>query len=183
MCGRSLLSRQTDHFKVKAASFLSFGGHGNHTANGEHKTKKHFLGEYKAKIWLLEAINESPTAKKVASLQKKTCNVTFVVAHMTLLGYSFLAEFSLYSKERKSMTSSSMKIRSLILGAALAAVATYSVASPLSIPPMPPANPSVTAFASPLSIPPMPPANPSVTAFASPLSIPPMPPANPSVTV
>src|SRR5665213_3689517 len=77
MCVRSLVSRQTDHFKVKAASFLSFGGHGNHTANGEHKTKKHFLGEYKAKIWLLEAINESPTAKKVASLQKKNLQCYF----------------------------------------------------------------------------------------------------------
>jgi hypothetical protein len=81
------------------------------------------------------------------------------------------------------MTSSSMKFRSLVIGAATVVVATYAFASPLSIPPMPPANPSVTAFASPLSIPPMPPANPSVTAFASPLSIPPMPPANPSVTV
>jgi hypothetical protein len=102
---------------------------------------------------------------------------------MTLLGYSFLASFSLYIKERKTMTSSSMKIRSLVLGAALVAVSAYTFASPLSIPPMPPAKPSVTAFASPLSIPPMPPAKPSVTAFASPLSIPPMPPAKPSVTV
>ena len=43
------------------------------------------------------------------------------------------------------MTSSSLKIRSLILGAAMVVVATYAVASPLTFPPMPPTNPSVTA--------------------------------------
>jgi hypothetical protein len=82
---------------------------------------------------------------------------------MTLLGYSLPALFSLCCQERKFMTFSSLKIRSLVLVAALVTVASYAVASPLSIPPMPPTRPSVTASASPLSIPPMPPTRPSVT--------------------
>ena len=61
------------------------------------------------------------------------------------------------------MSSKTYTIRGLVLAAAMAAVATYTFASPLSIPPMPPAKPGVTALLSPLSIPPMPPAKPGVT--------------------
>jgi len=62
------------------------------------------------------------------------------------------------------MAVNSLKIRSLVLGAAMAAVATYAVASPLTVPPLPPTNPSVIAAASPLTVPPLPPTNPNVTA-------------------
>ena len=80
------------------------------------------------------------------------------------------------------MTSSSMKFRSLVIGAAMAAVASCAAASPLTVPPMPPGNPTVTLAASPLTVPPMPPGNPTVTLAASPLTVPPMPPGNPTVT-
>jgi hypothetical protein len=100
---------------------------------------------------------------------------------MILLGYPFLAEF-FSSKECTFMMLRSLNIRSLVLGAAMAAVATYMVASPLSVPPVPQTNPSVIASASPLSVPPVPQTNPSVIASASPLSVPPVPQTNPSVT-
>ena len=75
-----------------------------------------------------------------------------------------------------------INVRHLVLAISIAAVATYTFASPLTVPPMPPAKPQLTLAASPLTVPPMPPAKPHVTLAASPLTVPPMPPAKPGVS-
>ena len=61
------------------------------------------------------------------------------------------------------MTASSLKFRTLVLAAGMVAVASLAVASPITVPPMPPTKPSVTTAASPITVPPMPPTKPSVT--------------------
>ena len=80
------------------------------------------------------------------------------------------------------MIGKSFNVRNLILVISITVLASYSFASPISIPPMPPLKPGVTMAASPISIPPMPPLKPGVTMAASPISIPPMPPLKPGVT-
>jgi hypothetical protein len=77
------------------------------------------------------------------------------------------------------MTASSLKVRSLVLIAAMTAVVSVAVASPLTLPPQPPL-PGVILAASPLTLPPQPPL-PGVILAASPLTLPPQPPL-PGVT-
>jgi len=79
------------------------------------------------------------------------------------------------------MFASSMKVRSFVFGGALFVFAGYAIASPITIPPMPPTVPHhVQMAASPITIPPMPPTVPHhVQMAASPITIPPMPPTVP----
>ena len=76
------------------------------------------------------------------------------------------------------MTARSLKVRSLFLVAAMTAVVSVAVASPLTTPPQIPTNPTVAA--SPLTTPPQIPTNPTVA--ASPLTTPPQIPTNPTIT-
>jgi len=80
------------------------------------------------------------------------------------------------------MRSTSLRVRGTVLVAAMAAVATSAIASPLTVPPMPSTRPHVTLAASPLTVPPMPSTRPHVTLAASPLTVPPMPSTRPHVT-
>jgi hypothetical protein len=72
------------------------------------------------------------------------------------------------------MSTRSKMFRSLVLVGALA-VASYAVASPITVPPMPTTLPHLTMAASPITVPPMPTTLPHVTIAASPITVPPMP--------
>jgi hypothetical protein len=47
------------------------------------------MGEYKAKMRVLAGKNGIKESKKMPPTKKSSCNITFVVAELTLLGYSF----------------------------------------------------------------------------------------------